>query len=122
MITVSDSDAKREIAGVHAQLQPNSVHRQRENYEWMLPSDEEVDWRDRWCCALPMPGVAAGSAHHQQAGPTAAAQHRTPVAPFSPPWSRSLASSRGIRDADRANSSSWGKREDRDWRGACVRA
>lgn len=43
-ILVSPSDAKREIAGVHAQLQPNSVHRQRENYEWMLPSDEEVDW------------------------------------------------------------------------------
>lgn len=43
-ILVSPSDAKREIAGVHAQLQPNSVHRQIENYEWMLPSDEEVDW------------------------------------------------------------------------------
>lgn len=36
---------------------------------------------------LPMPGVAVGSAHHQQAGPTAAAQHRTPVAPFSLPLS-----------------------------------
>lgn len=44
--------------------------------------------RDRWCCTLPMPRVAAGSAHHQQAGPTAAAQHRTPAAPFSPPFSR----------------------------------
>lgn len=32
-----------------------------------------------------MPRVAAGSAHHQQARPTAAAQHRTPVALFSPP-------------------------------------
>lgn len=43
--------------------------------------------RDRWCCALPMPRVAAGWAHHQQAGPTETAQHRTPVAPFSPPFS-----------------------------------
>lgn len=43
-ILVSPSDARREIAGIHAQFQSNSVHRQRENYEWMLPSDEEVDW------------------------------------------------------------------------------
>ncbi|CAO2624110.1 hypothetical protein LEMLEM_LOCUS18200 [Lemmus lemmus] len=42
--SVSPSDARREIAGIHAQFQSNSVHRQRENYEWMLPSDEEVDW------------------------------------------------------------------------------
>lgn len=43
-ILVSPSDARREISGIHAQFQSNSVRRQRENYEWMLPSDEEVDW------------------------------------------------------------------------------
>lgn len=89
---------------------------------FLVPVRFLLQQRDRWCCTLPMPGVAAGSAHHQQAGRTAAAQHRTPVAPFSPPRPWSLANSRGIRDADRANSSSQGKREDRDWRGACARA
>lgn len=42
-ILVSPSDANSEIAGAHVQLQPNSVH-SRENYEWMLSSEEEVDW------------------------------------------------------------------------------
>lgn len=77
--------------------------------------------RDCWCCALPMPRVVAGWAHHQQAGPTAAAQHRTPVwLPSHLPFLGSLANSRGIRDTDHANSSSPGKREDRDWHGVCA--